>query len=120
MITSGSPPNVLPVPARTGSTASALVCGWTDLHEQLANRIATLESTEAAVLFPSGYAACSGTIATLAEAGDLILSDELNHASLIDGCRLSSRRKSSTHIAIIMQSSLSWPSDEPSLLAFGS
>ncbi|TWU40704.1 aminotransferase class I/II-fold pyridoxal phosphate-dependent enzyme [Novipirellula artificiosorum] len=73
----------------TGSTSSALVCGWTVLHEQLAQRLAVLESTEAAVLFPSGYAACSGTIATLAEPGDLILSDQLNHASLIDGCRLS-------------------------------
>ncbi len=76
-------------PLPTGSTASALVCGWTELHEQLAVRIAELESTEAAVLFPSGYAACSGTLATLAEDGDLILSDQLNHASLIDGCRLS-------------------------------
>ncbi|MFG0263336.1 MAG: aminotransferase class I/II-fold pyridoxal phosphate-dependent enzyme, partial [Novipirellula sp. JB048] len=75
--------------AASGSTASPLVCGWTPLHQQLAERIATLEGTESAVLFPSGYAACSGTIATLAEAGDLILSDELNHASLIEGCRLS-------------------------------
>ncbi len=80
-------------PLPTGSTASALVCGWSDLHEQLAKRIAALESTESAVLFPSGFAACSGTIATLAEAGDLILSDELNHASLIDGCRLSNAEK---------------------------
>ncbi len=57
--------------------------------KQLAERIAALESTASAVLFPSGFAGCSGTIATLAEAGDLILSDQLNHASLIDGCRLS-------------------------------
>ncbi|TWT91263.1 aminotransferase class I/II-fold pyridoxal phosphate-dependent enzyme [Stieleria varia] len=73
----------------SGSTASALVCGWSDLHQQLADDLATLESTEAAVLFPSGFAACCGTVATLAEKGDLILSDALNHASLIDGCRLS-------------------------------
>ena len=72
-----------------GSGASPLVCGWTDSHQDLPRSIAAFESTEAAVLFPSGYAACSGTIATLAEAGDLILSDRLNHASLIDGCRLS-------------------------------
>jgi 8-amino-7-oxononanoate synthase len=72
-----------------GSQASALVCGWTPKHHQLAEVIAAFESTEAAVIFPSGFAACSGTIATLAESSDLILSDELNHASLIDGCRLS-------------------------------
>jgi 8-amino-7-oxononanoate synthase len=72
-----------------GSGASALVCGWTELHQQLAEVIADFESTESAVIFPSGYAACSGTIATLAEEGDLILSDATNHASLIDGCRLS-------------------------------
>ena len=76
-------------PLSIGSTASALVCGWTPLHQQLADRIAQLKGTESAVLFPSGFAGCSGTIATMAEEGDLILSDELNHASLIDGCRLS-------------------------------
>lgn len=82
----GSPPaNTLP----GGSQASALVCGWTREHQQLAEVIAAFESTEAAVVFPSGFAACSGTIATLAQKGDLILSDQLNHASLIDGCRLS-------------------------------
>ena len=73
----------------TGSGASSLVCGWTNQHETLANRIAEFETTESAVIFPSGFAACSGTIATLAEPDDLILSDELNHASIIDGCRLS-------------------------------
>lgn len=72
-----------------GSGASALVCGWTTLHETLASQLAAFEETEAAVLFPAGYAACSGCIATLAQQGDLILSDALNHASLIDGCRLS-------------------------------
>ncbi|EMI41927.1 aminotransferase class I/II-fold pyridoxal phosphate-dependent enzyme [Rhodopirellula sp. SWK7] len=72
-----------------GATASALVCGWTPHHEQLAAAIARAEGTEAAVVFPSGYAACSGAIATLCRQGDLILSDQLNHASLIDGCRAS-------------------------------
>ncbi len=75
--------------ASVGSAASALVCGWSEAHEQLASTIAEFESMERAVLFPSGYAACSGTVATLARQGDLILSDSLNHASLIDGCRLS-------------------------------
>jgi 8-amino-7-oxononanoate synthase len=73
----------------TGSGASALVCGWSEQHQVLADQIAELESTESAVLFPTGFAACSGAVATLADEGDLILSDRLNHASLIDGCRLS-------------------------------
>lgn len=80
------------VPGRnpnSGSMASSLVCGWSDRHAALAKSVADLESAESAVIFPSGYAACSGVIATLARQGDLILSDELNHASLIDGCRLS-------------------------------
>ena len=72
-----------------GSGASALLSGWTTSHDRLSNQIAELEETEAAVLFPTGFAACSGAVSALAEAGDLILSDELNHASLIDGCRLS-------------------------------
>lgn len=74
---------------RGGSGASALVCGWTDDHQKLADTIADLEQTEAAVVFPSGFAACSGVAATLPGPRDLILSDQLNHASLIDGCRLS-------------------------------
>ncbi|MEL6106632.1 MAG: 8-amino-7-oxononanoate synthase [Planctomycetota bacterium] len=77
-------------PVRTSTAvASSLVCGWTDRHAELAFRIAELEDTEAAVVFPSGYAACSGAVAALCREGDLLLSDELNHASLIDGCRLS-------------------------------
>lgn len=74
--------------ASSGSTASALVCGWTDRHQALADTIARFEQTESAVIFPSGYAACSGVVAALGRSGDLILSDRLNHASLIDGCRL--------------------------------
>ena len=71
-----------------GATASGLVCGWTDRHEKLAEAIAIFEGTEASVVFPTGYAACMGTVATLGRKADLILSDQLNHASLIDGCRL--------------------------------
>ncbi|SMP75820.1 8-amino-7-oxononanoate synthase [Neorhodopirellula lusitana] len=74
---------------KSGATASPLVCGWSPHHERLAVQIARLERTESAVVFPSGYAACSGSIATLCREGDLILSDQLNHASLIDGCRAS-------------------------------
>jgi 8-amino-7-oxononanoate synthase len=77
----------------TGSGASALVCGWTDQHQRLVERIAELESTDSACLFPTGFAACSGVVATLPDPEDLILSDQLNHASLIDGCRLSRARR---------------------------
>ncbi|MCM2374960.1 aminotransferase class I/II-fold pyridoxal phosphate-dependent enzyme [Aporhodopirellula aestuarii] len=84
LLTSEGTPDAAP-----GATASALVCGWTPQHDQLAREIARVEKTEAAVIFPSGYAACSGTVATLCRENDLILSDQLNHASLIDGCRAS-------------------------------
>ncbi len=72
-----------------GAQASGLVCGWTDRHQLLAETIARFEQTETALVFPTGFAACSGTVSAICRQGDLILSDELNHASLIDGCRLS-------------------------------
>lgn len=80
-------------PIPSGASASSLVCGWSSHHEQLANAIARLERCESAVVFPSGYAACSGAVATLCQPDDLILSDQLNHASLIDGCRMSKATK---------------------------
>jgi 8-amino-7-oxononanoate synthase len=89
----GSGEPVAPRVGPIGATASGLVCGWTDHHERLARRLAEFEGTERTVLFPSGYAACSGTLATLAGPQDLILSDQLNHASLIDGCRLSKAQR---------------------------
>lgn len=76
-----------------GAAASALICGYTEPHRRLGRMLAAWEQTEAAVLLPSGYAACSGALATLPQANDLILSDALNHASLIDGCRLSAATK---------------------------
>ncbi|HZD42236.1 MAG TPA: 8-amino-7-oxononanoate synthase [Terriglobales bacterium] len=72
-----------------GSGASRLICGNMALHEELENRIAKLKGTEAALVFNSGFQANSGVIATLVGQGDMVFSDELNHASLIDGCRLS-------------------------------
>lgn len=73
----------------TGSGGSRLVSGSTDLHKQLEDRLAKFKKTEAAILFSSGYLANIGTISTLTGKGDIVYSDQLNHASIIDGCRLS-------------------------------
>src|SRR5262249_28577685 len=75
-----------------GAAASALVCGRTPWHVQLEDRLARFERQPAAVLFPTGFAANVGTIGALAGPGDMIFSDRLNHASLIDGCRLCGAR----------------------------
>ena len=72
-----------------GSGASRLISGNMTAHEELEQRIARFKGTEAALVFNSGYQANVGIIATLVEKGDVVLSDELNHASIIDGCRLS-------------------------------
>jgi len=78
-----------------GAGASPLVSGHSQAHEQLEQAIATLLDVEAALVFPSGFAANSATIAALAGPGDAIYSDDRNHASLIDGCRLS---RASVHV----------------------
>jgi len=76
-----------------GSGASRLVCGNFSVHEELEGKLAKAKKTESALLFSSGYMANVGLIVSLAGSEDLILSDELNHASLIDGCRLSKAKK---------------------------
>jgi 8-amino-7-oxononanoate synthase len=72
-----------------GAGASRLVSGTMTIHRRLEERLAEWEGSEACVLFGSGYLANMGVIGTLAGKGDTIYSDELNHASIIDGCRLS-------------------------------
>jgi 8-amino-7-oxononanoate synthase len=74
---------------RFGTGASPLVSGYTQAHAALETELARFEGTEAAILFSTGYAANVGTIAALVSPNDVIFSDALNHASLIDGCRLS-------------------------------
>jgi 8-amino-7-oxononanoate synthase len=72
-----------------GAGASRLVSGTMTIHRRLEERLADFEGAEACVLFGSGYLANIGVIGALAGAGDVIFSDELNHASIVDGCRLS-------------------------------
>lgn len=72
-----------------GAGASRLVSGNHPAHEQAERALTTWLGTEAALLFSSGYAANVGTIAALAGPSDVIVSDARNHASIIDGCRLS-------------------------------
>lgn len=72
-----------------GARASALVCGRGPWHERLEHKLAQFEGAEAAILFPTGYAANQGTVTALVGPGDLVVGDRLNHASLVDGCRLS-------------------------------
>lgn len=73
----------------TGAPASRLIVGHLEAHEEVERALASLVRQPAALLFSSGYAANVGVIPALVGPGDLIVSDALNHASLIDGCRLS-------------------------------
>lgn len=72
-----------------GSGASALVSGYTKHHKDLEESLASFKKVPCCVLFGSGYLANLGTIQALVDEKDLILSDQLNHASIIDGCRIS-------------------------------
>jgi glycine C-acetyltransferase/8-amino-7-oxononanoate synthase len=72
----------------TGAGASRLISGSMSIHAELESRLAEFKGTEAALLFGSGYLANTGAIAALARRGEIVFSDELNHASIIDGCRI--------------------------------
>jgi 8-amino-7-oxononanoate synthase len=72
-----------------GAGASRLVSGTMTIHRRLEDRLAAFTGRQSALLFGSGYLANAGTVAALARPGDVVFSDELNHASLVDGCRLS-------------------------------
>jgi 8-amino-7-oxononanoate synthase len=72
-----------------GSGGSRSICGSLTLHQRLEERLSQFHGTEAALLFNSGYSANLSILQALMGEGDEIFSDELNHASLVDGCRLS-------------------------------
>ncbi len=72
-----------------GAGASRLVSGTMTIHRRLEQRLAAFERSEECLLFGSGYLANAGAIGALAGRGDTVFSDELNHASIVDGCRLS-------------------------------
>ena len=65
------------------------IAGTMDIHMELERRLAEFKKTEAVVVFQSGFAANAGTVAAVLTKDDVVISDELNHASIIDGCRLS-------------------------------
>jgi len=75
-----------------GSGAVRTISGTMSLHMELEERIAAFKRVEACVVFQSGFAANAGTVAAILAPEDHIVSDELNHASIIDGCRLSKAR----------------------------
>lgn len=76
-----------------GPGAVWAIAGYHEILEKLEKKVAEFKRTEAALVFPTGFAVNAGTIPAIMEQGDLILSDELNHGSIIDGVRLSRAEK---------------------------
>ena len=76
-----------------GSGSVRPIAGTMDLHEELERRIARFKNREAALFYISGFATNSGLIPQLAGEGDTIITDELNHGSIIDGCRLTKAQR---------------------------
>jgi glycine C-acetyltransferase len=71
-----------------GAGASRLVSGTMTIHRRLEEALAAFKGTETTVLFGSGYLANTGVVSALAGRGQVVFSDKLNHASIVDGCRL--------------------------------
>ncbi len=94
-----------------GSGAVRTIVGTMTLHEELERRLAEFKHTEACIVFQSGFTANTGVIPALVGEGDVIVSDELNHASIIDGCRLTRaerkvyRHKDVADLARVLQGS---------------
>jgi glycine C-acetyltransferase len=72
-----------------GSGSVRTIAGTMEMHMELERRLATFKHVEAVVVFQSGFTANAGTVAAILTKEDVVISDELNHASIIDGCRLS-------------------------------
>jgi glycine C-acetyltransferase len=72
-----------------GSGSVRTIAGTMAIHVELERRLAAFKNTEAVVVFQSGFAANAGTVAAILTKDDVVVSDELNHASIVDGCRLS-------------------------------
>jgi glycine C-acetyltransferase len=72
-----------------GSGSVRTIAGTMEIHMELERRLAEFKNVEAVVVFPSGFAANAGTVSAILTKEDVVVSDELNHASIIDGCRLS-------------------------------
>jgi 8-amino-7-oxononanoate synthase len=98
-----------------GAGASRLISGNMQPHRELETRLAAFKGYERALLFGSGYLANMGTIAALAGPGEIVFSDELNHASIIDGCRLARaetvvyRHNDTEHLESLLRESTGTP-----------
>src|SRR3981081_4673921 len=76
-----------------GTASVRFICGTFDVHRELEDKIAAVFGFEASLSYVSCWAANEGVIPTIATAGNTIISDELNHASIIDGCRLAAAKR---------------------------
>tara|TARA_Y100001968_G_scaffold38699_1_gene29540 strand:- start:190 stop:1128 length:939 start_codon:yes stop_codon:yes gene_type:complete len=81
-----------------GPRGSALICGYSEEHRALEEDLATLEGSDSVLLCPTGYAANLAVITALADSETAIFSDALNHASIVDGCRLARANGAELHI----------------------